>query len=85
MYPRVLECILQTESPELMLNHKDEILETLGTIANDQGKQTKLEHFCFKNAETSCFVIKVSVLKKAHLKCFVHVNGKKILGIKNNK
>jgi len=38
IYPRVLECILQTELPELMLNHKDEILDTLETIANDLGK-----------------------------------------------
>ncbi|CRK99084.1 CLUMA_CG012209, isoform A, partial [Clunio marinus] len=37
-YPRVLECILQTESPELMLTHKDEILDTLDTIAIDSGK-----------------------------------------------
>lgn len=38
MYPRVLECILQTESPELMLSHKDEILETLDMVASDTGK-----------------------------------------------
>lgn len=38
IYPRVLECILQTESLDIMLNHKDEILDTLDTIANDTGK-----------------------------------------------
>lgn len=38
IYPRVLECILQTELPELMLNNKDEILDTLDAIANDTGK-----------------------------------------------
>lgn len=38
IYSRVLECILQTELPELMLNHKDEILATLDTIAHDTGK-----------------------------------------------
>lgn len=35
----MLECILQTELPGLMLNNKDEILDTLEAIANDQGKQ----------------------------------------------
>lgn len=39
IYPRVLECILQTELPELMLSHKDEILATLDAIANDTGKR----------------------------------------------
>lgn len=42
IYPRVLECILQTELPDLMLNHKDEILDTLDTIANDTGKQARI-------------------------------------------
>lgn len=44
MYPRVLECILQTESPELMLSHKDEILETLDMIASDTGKSAPFQH-----------------------------------------
>lgn len=38
LYPRVLECILQTESSEIILAHKDEILETLEIVANDKGK-----------------------------------------------
>lgn len=42
IYPRVLECILQTELPELMLNNKDEILDTLDTIANDTGEVLSL-------------------------------------------
>lgn len=37
LYPRVLECILQTESAELILLNKDEILETLNIVANDEG------------------------------------------------
>lgn len=37
LYPRVLECILQTELPELILSSKDEILETLNIVANDAG------------------------------------------------
>lgn len=44
IYPRVLECILQTELPELMLNNKDEILDTLDMIANDTGKRLDV-HF----------------------------------------
>lgn len=38
IYPRVLECILQTESPELIMSKKDEILDSLDQIANDQSK-----------------------------------------------
>lgn len=37
LYPRVLESILQTESSELILAHKEEILETLNIVANDAG------------------------------------------------
>lgn len=37
VYPRVLECILQTESSEMILSNKDEILETLNIVATDSG------------------------------------------------
>ena len=37
LYPRVLECILQTESSEMILSNKDEILETLNIVATDAG------------------------------------------------
>lgn len=39
LYPRVLECILQTESSEMILSNKDEILETLNIVATDAGNK----------------------------------------------
>ncbi|KAG5680723.1 hypothetical protein PVAND_010213 [Polypedilum vanderplanki] len=41
LYPRVLECVLQTESSELILTHQDEILETLEIIANDKEMEVR--------------------------------------------
>lgn len=51
VYPRVLECILQTELPELLLNHKDEILATLEAVANDTGKADFYSSFLLKSNE----------------------------------
>jgi hypothetical protein len=36
MYPLVLQRVLETELPEVLLSHKDDILETLEAIANDE-------------------------------------------------
>lgn len=41
LYPRVLECVLQTESAEIILAHQDEILETLEHVANDKEMEVR--------------------------------------------
>lgn len=57
LYPRVLECILQTESSEMILSNKDEILETLNIVATDAGnkhyhvKKSCTCHLNFQNAK----------------------------------
>lgn len=88
IYPRVLECILQTELPELMLSHKDEILATLDAIANDTGKRPfeEIEKEIEKKnhgkaglkSKKTFFPLKPSLMS-------VHVYGekRKELGIKN--
>lgn len=72
-YPRVLECILQTESPEVMLNHKDEILATLDKIANDQGKSST--NVCIKNDEN--LIMEKRRSGKFSFLLSVHVYGEK--------
>ena len=67
-----------------MLNNKDEILDTLDTIANDTGKATLTIHLNYGKQR------EIIHKEKENFKCLCMFIAKKkkeeeILGIKNNK
>lgn len=69
LYSRVLECVLQTESPELILSNKDEILETLNIVANDAGTFLLYIHSSLNKLfieEKSCCHIRVNAMRESN-------------------